>query len=61
MQPTTSSRDPLPSWLIKAARGGLFSWLMLIINASLKEGALLVNLKEVIITPLLRKPTLNPE
>lgn len=42
----------VPSWLIKAARGGLIDWLTPIINSSLKEGVIRVFLK---------KPSLDPK
>lgn len=61
VRPTTSSLYVRSSLLLKAARGRLISWLKPIINALLKEGALLAPLKEAIIKPLLKKTYIGPQ
>nr|XP_060618433.1 uncharacterized protein LOC132767443 [Anolis sagrei ordinatus] len=60
MRPTTCILDPCPSWLLKEARGGLAEWVKVVVNASLREGKIPASLKQAIIKPLLKKPSLDP-
>ncbi|XP_067320839.1 uncharacterized protein [Anolis sagrei] len=60
MRPTTSILDPCPSWLLKEARGGLAEWVTVVVNASLREGKIPASLKQAVIKPLLKKPSLDP-
>ena len=55
---TTSSLDPCPAWLIKAARPTTTEWTMAITNGSLQEGNVLLVLKETLIRPIRKKPSL---
>uniref|UniRef100_A0A670HMU9 Reverse transcriptase domain-containing protein n=1 Tax=Podarcis muralis TaxID=64176 RepID=A0A670HMU9_PODMU len=59
VKPTTCLLDPCPSWLIKASREGLGDGLRGVVNASLREGAFPDPLKEAVIKPLLKKPSLD--
>ncbi|XP_061449798.1 uncharacterized protein LOC133369018 [Rhineura floridana] len=54
---TTSALDPCPSWLIKASRNGTAGWAKEVINASLREGVVPLGLKQVVVKPLLKKPS----
>ena len=56
---TTCLLDPCPSWLIKASQEGLGDGLRGVVNASLCEGAFPDPLKEAVIKPLLKKPSLD--
>ncbi|XP_061469317.1 uncharacterized protein LOC133378496 isoform X1 [Rhineura floridana] len=60
MRPTTCPLDPCPSWIIEQSRMGLANQICEVINASLQQGHLPGSLKEAIIIPLLKKPSLNP-
>uniref|UniRef100_A0A803TVM8 Reverse transcriptase domain-containing protein n=1 Tax=Anolis carolinensis TaxID=28377 RepID=A0A803TVM8_ANOCA len=57
---TTCILDPCPSWLVKEARGGLVEWVRVVVNTSLREGRLPASLKQAVIKPLLKKPSLDP-
>ena len=52
--------DPCPSWLIKAARGRMADWVWGVVNVSLQQGRILSCLREAVIRPLLKKPSLDP-
>ena len=57
---TTTQLDPCPSWLIKKSARGVCTWILEVINSSLREGVVPAPLKEVVIRPLLKKPNLDP-
>ncbi|XP_061453461.1 uncharacterized protein LOC133370741 [Rhineura floridana] len=57
---TTCSLDPCPSWLIKCARRGVADWLVYLMNTSLRKVSMPTLLKEAVIRPLLKKPSLHP-
>ncbi|XP_058023921.1 uncharacterized protein LOC131190598, partial [Ahaetulla prasina] len=57
---TTCLLDPCPSWLVLATREVTRGWLQGIINASLVEGVFPAALKEAVVRPLLKKPSLDP-
>ena len=53
--------DPIPTWLIREAKGELLPIMTNIINASLSASQVPVAMKSAVVTPLLKKPTLDPE
>ncbi|XP_058013007.1 uncharacterized protein LOC131185006 [Ahaetulla prasina] len=57
---TTCLLDPCPSWLVLATQEVTRGWLRGIINASLLEGVFPAALKEAVVRPLLKKPSLDP-
>ncbi|XP_058020365.1 uncharacterized protein LOC131188809 [Ahaetulla prasina] len=57
---TTCLLDPCPSWLVLATQDVTRGWLRGIINASLMEGIFPAALKEAVVRPLLKKPSLDP-
>ena len=57
----TSGLDPLPTSLVKANIDILAPILATIINMSLESGAMPAPLKHAVITPLLKKPNLDPD
>uniref|UniRef100_A0A670JC50 Reverse transcriptase domain-containing protein n=1 Tax=Podarcis muralis TaxID=64176 RepID=A0A670JC50_PODMU len=59
VKPTTCLLDPCPSWLIKASREGLGDGIRGVVNASLCKGAFPDPLKEAVIKPLFKKPSLD--
>ena len=60
--PTKSSAlDPLPTSLVKANIDILAPTLAAIINMSLESGSVPANFKHAVITPLLKKPNLDPD
>ncbi|XP_073668112.1 uncharacterized protein [Paramisgurnus dabryanus] len=58
--PTTCPLDPIPTHLLQAISPSVIPALTHIINSSLSTGTFPVVFKEARITPLLKKPTLNP-
>ena len=60
MNATTCVLDPCPSWLIKAARGGIANRVRGVVNASLQQGRIPACLKEAVIRLLLKKPSQDP-
>jgi hypothetical protein len=60
--PTKScSLDPLPTWLLKKVLHVLVDPITKIINLSLSSGAFPPKMKHALVTPLLKKPSLDPE
>jgi hypothetical protein len=60
--PTKScSLDPLPTFLLKEMIDMLLPFLTALINASLRDGFLPASQKHAIITPLLKKTSLDPD
>ena len=57
----SSALVPLPTSLVKANIDILVPTLATIINISLKSGSVPANVKHAVITPLLKKPNLNPD
>ncbi|XP_058015869.1 farnesyl pyrophosphate synthase isoform X2 [Ahaetulla prasina] len=57
---TTCLLDPCPSWLVLATQEVTRGWLQGITNASLLEGVFPAALKEAVVRPLLKKPSLDP-
>ncbi|XP_058024600.1 uncharacterized protein LOC131190994 [Ahaetulla prasina] len=57
---TTCLLDPCPSWLVLATQEVTRGWLQGITNASLWEGVFPAALKEAVVRPLLKKPSLDP-
>ncbi len=58
--PTTCPLDPIPSHLLQAISPAVVPALTPIINTSLHTGVFPSAFKQARITPLLKKPTLNP-
>ena len=53
--------DPLPTQLVKSSLNVLLPVLVKIVNLSLSTAHMPASLKAATVTPLLKKPTLNPE
>ncbi len=58
--PTTCPLDPIPSHLLQAISPAVVPALTHIVNTSLHTGVFPSTFKQARITPLLKKPTLNP-
>ncbi len=58
--PTTCTLDPIPSHLLQAISPAVVPALTHIVNTSLHTGIVSSAFKQARITPLLKKPTLNP-
>uniref|UniRef100_A0AAY4AM17 Reverse transcriptase domain-containing protein n=2 Tax=Denticeps clupeoides TaxID=299321 RepID=A0AAY4AM17_9TELE len=58
--PTTCSLDPIPSHLLQSIQPTILSALTHVLNSSLTTGTFPTAFKQAVITPLLKKPTLNP-
>ncbi|KAF7252401.1 hypothetical protein EYD10_01895 [Varanus komodoensis] len=61
VRPTTCLLDPCLSWLINNAKHGIGIWILEVVNASLREGRVPASLKEVVVRPVLKKVSLDPE
>ncbi|KAF7242125.1 Transcription factor COE3 [Varanus komodoensis] len=61
VRPTTCLLDPCPSWLLKKAKDGIGTWILEVVNASLREGRVPAPLKKVVVQPVLKKASLDPE
>ncbi|KAF7250622.1 hypothetical protein EYD10_03728 [Varanus komodoensis] len=61
VRPTTCLLDPCPSWLIKDSKHGIGTWILEVVNASLREGRVPAPLKEAVVRPVLKKASLDPE
>ncbi len=57
----TSSLDPLPTWLLKRCVDTLLPVITSIINNSFRSGLFPLPLRQAVIAPLIKKPTLNPD
>ena len=53
--------DPAPTWLVKRLLPLLADPITRMCNASLSEGVFPLTLKQAIVKPRLKKPTLNPD
>ena len=53
--------DPAPTWLVKRLLPHIAGTISLMCNASLAEGVFPSTLKQAIVKPRLKKPTLNPD
>ena len=53
--------DPIPTWLIKESRSELLPVMTNIINSSLRSSQVPKSTKSAVVTPLLKKFTLNPD
>ena len=56
-----SDSDPIPTWLLKECSSVLIPTITNIVNLSLSSGNFHSTLKESVVSPLLKKPTLNTE
>ncbi|KAF7251615.1 Ena/VASP-like protein [Varanus komodoensis] len=61
VHPTTCLLDPCPSWLLKKAKDGIGTWILEVVNASLRDGRVPAPLKEAVVWPVLKKASLDPE
>ncbi|KAF7246310.1 Tyrosine-protein kinase Yes, partial [Varanus komodoensis] len=61
VRPTTCLLDPCPSWLLKKAKDGIGTWILEVVNASLRDGRVPSSLKEAVVRPVLKKAPLDPE
>ena len=61
MKSSTCALDPFPTALVKANIGAIGPLITNVINLSLQAGHVPPALKTAIITPLLKRPTLDPE
>jgi hypothetical protein len=57
----SSNLDPIPTWLLKKCLPALAPVLTALVNLSLSTSQVPIILKEAVITPLLKKPSLDPE
>ena len=57
----TSPLDPLPTWLLKRCVDTLLPVITSIINNSFRSGSFPRTLRQAVVTPLIKKPTLNPD
>ncbi|KAF7246017.1 putative RNA-directed DNA polymerase from transposon BS [Varanus komodoensis] len=61
VHPTTCLLDPCPSWLLKKAKDGIGTWILEVVNASLRDSRVPSPLKEALVRPVLKKAFLDPE
>ncbi|KAF7245550.1 hypothetical protein EYD10_08337 [Varanus komodoensis] len=61
VRPTTCLLDPCPSWLINNTKHGIGTWILEVVNTSLREGWVPAPLKEAVVRPILKKTSLDPE
>ncbi|KAF7245591.1 Eukaryotic translation initiation factor 3 subunit M, partial [Varanus komodoensis] len=61
VRPTTCLLDPCPSWLLKKAKDGIGTWILEVVNASLRDGWVPSSLKEAVVRPVLKKASLDPD
>ena len=59
--PKSSILDPIPTWLLKTVINSVAPTLTDIVNRSLQEGHSPADMKKALVTPLLKKPTLDKE
>ena len=57
----TCGLDPVPTWIIKKLPGTMAPIIAVIINRSIALSAVPASLKEAWVTPILKKPSLDPE
>ena len=58
--PTTCALDPIPSSLLQAITPDILPFITSLVNSSLSSGCFPSSFKKAYITPLLKKPTLDP-
>jgi len=57
--PSHAVYDPIPTFLLKDSLDVLLTYVTAMVNASLRDGRLPASQKTAIITPLLKKPSLD--
>ena len=57
----SSALDPIPTWLMRDCLTSMVPIISSIVNLSISTGCVPCSLKQAIITPLLKKPSLDPE
>ena len=60
-KPSTCALDPMPTSLVKSSMSALCPLMTAIINSSLSTGSVPHNLKIASVTPILKKPGLDPD
>ncbi|KAF7246401.1 Matrix metalloproteinase-16 [Varanus komodoensis] len=58
---TTCLLDPCLSWLLKKAKDEIGTWILEVVNASLRDGWVPAPLKEAVVQPVLKKASLDSE
>ena len=56
---SSCSLDPIPTWLLKGTLDATLLHLVDLINLCLAQGTVLQNLKQALVRPLIKKPSLN--
>ena len=59
--PKSCSLDPMPSWMVKSVLDELIPLMTKITNKSLSSGNVPASMKVAVVTPLLKKASLDPE
>src|ERR1043165_3048465 len=54
-----SQLDPLPTWLLKKCVSVLAPFITALLNTSISSGVVPLSMKTAIVTPILKKPTLD--
>ena len=57
----SSSLDPVPTFLLRESIDVILPFLTTMVNASLRDGCLPASLKMAVVTPLLKKASLEPQ
>jgi hypothetical protein len=57
----TSSLDPMPTWLLKECSDIMTPIIVSLVNNSFMRGCFPAVLREAVVTPLIKKPNLNPD
>ena len=57
----TSPLDPFPTWLLKRCVDTLLPVITSVTNNSFRYGSFPRTLRQAVVTPLIKKPTLNPD
>ncbi|KAF7244332.1 hypothetical protein EYD10_09255 [Varanus komodoensis] len=61
VRPTTCLLDPCPSWFINNSKHRIGTWILEVVNTSLREGRVSAPLKEAVVQLVLKKASLDPE
>ncbi|XP_071506848.1 uncharacterized protein [Diadema antillarum] len=59
--PSSSSQDPVPTWILKRHLHLLLPSITLMVNRSLETGIFPSSFKQAVVRPLLKKPSLDPD
>ncbi|KAF7250254.1 hypothetical protein EYD10_03943 [Varanus komodoensis] len=61
VHPTACLLDSCTSWLLKKTKDGIGTWILEVVNASLRDGRVPTPLKDAVVQPVLKKASLDPE